>query len=405
MNDKILAVVLAGGKGERLGPLTRDRAKPAVPFGGAYRIVDFTLSNCLNSMIRHILLLTQYKAFSLSRHVSLGWSRFFCRERGEFLDVLPPQQRIDDSWYRGTADAVYQNIYTIEREKPTHVVVLAGDHIYKMDYRRLLDFHRNHQAELTVSALPLPVETAQKRFGVMETASDHRIIGFEEKPEHPKEIPDRPGWCLGSMGIYVFSADFLFEELCQDATDFHSRHDFGMDVIPRVIQSKRVFAYPFSRDELGDSPGIPYWKDVGTIDAYYETNMDLIRVEPELNIYDKDWPIYTHQPHDPPPKFVFSEENRKGTALESMVCGGSIVSGGMIRHSILGHRVRVNSFASVEDSILFSDVNVGRNAQIHRAIVEKGVSIPNDSRIGFDREADEAHGYFVTDCGLTIVTE
>lgn len=289
----VLAVVLAGGKGSRLEPLTRDRAKPAVPFGGCYRIIDFTLSNCLNSGIRKILVLTQYKAMSLDRHITLGWRSFLCRELGEFIDVVPPQQRIDEKWYQGTADAVYQNIYTLEKERPEHVVILAGDHIYKMDYGQLVASHEANNADLTIAALPVSKEEARE-FGVMQVDSTNRIIGFEEKPKNPKPIPGEPDRCLASMGIYVFNSHFLFDELCKDATLPESAHDFGRNIIPSIINSRRVFAFPF-KDENRKADA--YWRDVGTIDAYFQANLELTNVDPQLNLYDDHWPVRTYQPN------------------------------------------------------------------------------------------------------------
>jgi glucose-1-phosphate adenylyltransferase len=399
-----LAVVLAGGKGTRLEPLTRDRAKPAVPFGGLYRIVDFTLSNCLNSGLRRILVLTQYKAMSLDRHLSLGWKQLMSRELGEFIDVVPPQQRIDDHWYQGTADAVYQNIYTIEKERPDYVVILAGDHIYKMNYRTMVDLHLERQADLTVGALRVPVNEA-RHFGVMQVDDESRIIGFEEKRPDPKTIPGDPRHCLASMGIYVFNARFLFEQLCLDATQPGSQHDFGRNIIPSVIDTHRVIAFPF-RDENRKQDA--YWRDVGTLDAYYEANMDLVAVDPLLNMYDMQWPIRTYQPNYPPPKFVFAEDGphaRRGEALDSVVCSGSIVSGGQVYRSILGPNVRVNSYARVEDSILFDSVDIGRHAQVRRAIIDKGVRIPSGAMIGFDHEQDIARGFTVTERGITVIAK
>lgn len=398
--DELVAVVLAGGKGERLSPLTRDRAKPAVPFGGGYRIIDFTLSNCFNSGIRRILLLTQYKAMSLDRHITRGWSRFFCRDFGEFIDVVPPQQRIGDDWYQGTANAVYQNIYSIEKERPQHLLILAGDHVYRMDYGRMFRAHLEKDADLTVAAIPLPTEIARNRLGVLETGADARIVGFEEKPSEPKETPGAPGYVLASMGIYIFKTGFLFEELCRDATINESRHDFGKNVIPRLIDGSRVFAWPLSG---GDGRSAPYWRDVGTLESYYEANMDLVSIDPLLNLYDDRWPIYTFQPNDPPPKFILNENGRRGEAFDSLVASGAIVSGGSVRHSIIGRRVRVNSCSVVEDSILFSRVSVGRNARIRRAIIDKGVTVPDGESVGFDPEHDRKNGWFVSDSGLTVI--
>jgi glucose-1-phosphate adenylyltransferase len=402
MNSSVMAVILAGGKGSRLDPLTRDRAKPAVPFGGAYRIVDFTLSNCLNSGLRKLLLLTQYKARSLDRHINMGWGRYFCRELREFVDVVPPQQRIDESWYQGTADAVYQNIYAIEKESPEHILILAGDHIYKMDYGKMLDAHHNAGADVTIGVLRRTLEEARHQFGVMEVDRTNRIIGFQEKPDCPMPIPGDARHCLASMGIYVFNARFLYEELCRDATRPGSLHDFGGDIIPAIIEKNRVLAYPF-RDENRKKDA--YWRDVGTLDAYFEANMDLISVDPELNMYDEDWPIRTYQPNLPPPKFVFSDAGRCGHAMDSIVCQGTIVSGGEVHRSILGHEVRVNSYSLVEDSILFGRVDVGRYAKIRRAIIDKRVEIPEGVEIGYDAEQDRARGFAVTDNGVTVIAK
>jgi glucose-1-phosphate adenylyltransferase len=397
-----LAVILAGGKGTRLEPLTLDRAKPAVPFGGAYRIIDFVLSNCLNSGLRKIMMLTQYKAVSLDRHINIGWRQYFCRELSEFVDVLPPQQRVDESWYRGTADAVYQNIYSIEKESPKHILILAGDHIYKMNYKSMLDFHIEKKAQLTIGALKVdPLSATQ--FGVMEIDNDHRLQGFAEKPAKPKTIPNDPTACLASMGIYIFDAKFLMEQLCEDAAKPDTDRDFGKNIIPSVINSHRVFAYPF-RDENGKQDA--YWRDVGTLDAYYEANMDLVSVDPQLNLYDQEWPIRTFLPNLPPPKFVFGsypEGDRKGVALDSMVCSGCIISGGIVERSIVGPASRVNSYASVKESILCDGVNVGRHAQIRRAIIDKGVKVPPGAMIGYDHEADRARGFTITESGIVVV--
>jgi len=402
--ESVLAVVLAGGKGSRLEPLTRDRAKPAVPFGGAYRIIDFTLSNCINSGFRKILILTQYKAMSLDRHINLGWRRLLSRELGEFIDIVPPQQRIDEHWYKGTADAAYQNIYTLEKEHPEYVVILAGDHIYKMDYFKLVESHKANQADLTIAALRVPVAEATQ-FGVMQIERDHRIVGFQEKPEQPKSIPGDDGHALASMGIYVFTARFLFEQLCQDATRKNSAHDFGRNIIPAIIETHRVFAFPF-RDENRKSDA--YWRDVGTIDAYYEANMDLVAVDPLLNMYDEHWPIRTYHPTYPPPKFVFAEEGpnaRRGRALDSIVCQGSIVSGGRVERSILGSNTRVNSFAQVAGSILFDGVDIGRHAKVSRAIIDKGVHIPPHTEVGYDHDHDRARGFTVSEGGIVVIAK
>ncbi len=401
----VLAVILAGGKGSRLEPLTRDRAKPAVPFGGAYRIIDFTLSNCLNSGIRKNLVLTQYKAMSLDRHIHLGWQSYLCRELGEFIEVVPPQQRIDEHWYQGTADAVYQNIYTIERERPKYVVILAGDHIYKMNYAKLVEHHIESGADLTVGSLPVDVLAAARQFGIVEVDAESRVVGFEEKPARPKPIPGDPQRTLASMGIYVASTRFLFEQLCLDATRGGSRHDFGHDLIPALIDSHRVYAYPFM-DENRKTEA--YWRDVGTLDAYFDANMDLIAIDPQLNLYDADWPIRTFQPNLPPPKFVFAEtgpDARRGQALDSIVCQGTIVSGGRLERTIVGPDSRINSYAQVVDSILFEGVNVGRHAKIRRAIIDKGVHVPAGIEIGYDADLDCNRGFTVTETGLTVIAK
>lgn len=399
----VMAVILAGGKGSRLEPLTRDRAKPAVPFGGAYRIVDFALSNCLNSGLRKMLLLTQYKAMSLDRHINTGWRQYFCSELDEFIDVMPPQQRIDEQWYQGTADAVYQNIYALEKERPQYVLILAGDHIYKMNYRAMVEHHQQMNADLTVAALTVDRESAQA-FGVMEVDSQNRMVGFEEKPANPKHVPGEPDSYLASMGIYVFTARFLFEQLLKDANTPGSSHDFGKDIIPSIIDSSRVFAFPF-QDENRKSQS--YWRDVGTIDAYYEANMDLVKVDPMLNMYDQHWPIRTHQGGFPPPKFVFGSDEtgdeRVGAATDSIVCPGSIVSGGRVDHSILGPQVRINSFAQVSNSILFEGVEVGRHAVVKRAIIDKNVKIPEYAVVGVDHKLDRARGFTVTDSGIVVI--
>ncbi len=343
--ENTLAVILAGGRGERLEPLTRDRAKPAVPFGGAYRIIDFTLSNCLNSGLRRMLVLTQFKSMSLDRHINLGWRRFFCRDLEEFIDVVPPQQRIYTQWYQGTADAVYQNIYTIERERPEFIVILAGDHIYKMNYREMVEYHKAENADLTVGALRVMKQSA-RQFGVMQVDAQNRVIGFQEKPDDPQTIPGSSTHCLASMGIYVARSQFLFEQLLEDANSQDSTHDFGRDIIPSIIGSHRVMAFPF-RERIGH--GDAYWRDVGTLDAYYAANMDLVAVQPELNLYDDSWPIRTYERVLPPPKFVFSgqyDSHRKGHALDSLICPGCIISGGQVIGSILGPCVRINSYSS-----------------------------------------------------------
>ena len=400
----VVAVVLAGGKGARLDPLTRDRAKPAVPFGGTYRIIDFALSNCLNSGLRRVLLLTQYKANSLDRHLNLGWHRFFCRDLGECLDVLPPQQRVDENWYQGTADAVYQNIYSLEMAAPRLVIVLAGDHIYKMNYQSLIAAHEESGADVTIGALTVARETARE-FGTMEVDGSGRVRSFREKVADPPALPGQPEMCLASMGIYCFSWPFLLERLRLDAHAPASHHDFGHDLLPAVVDTHDVHAFPF-RDENRKRDA--YWRDVGTIDAYFEANMDLVEVDPQLNLYDEQWPIRTHHPAYPPPKFVFAGEGpdaRRGEATDSLVCPGAILSGGRVTRSIVGPGVRVNSFARVEESILFEGVDVGRHARIRRAIIDKGVHVPAGLSIGFDSEEDAARGLTVSAQGVTVVSK
>ncbi len=355
--------------------------------------------------MRKNLVLTQYKAMSLDRHINLGWQSYLCRELGEFIDVVPPQQRIDEHWYQGTADAVYQNIYTIEKERPRYVVILAGDHIYKMNYAKLVERHKETNADLTVATLRMSIETAAGQFGVAEVDAESRLVGFAEKPQQPKPIPGDPGHSLASMGIYVFTGRFLFEQLCLDATRHGSHHDFGHDLIPAVISTHRVFAYPFMDENRKQEA---YWRNVGTLDAYYDANMDLVSVDPQLNMYDGDWPIRTYQPNLPPPKFVFAEQGttaRRGQALDSIICQGCIVSGGQVNRSIVGSDSRINSYAQVEDSILFEGVDVGRYAKIRRAIIDKGVHVPAGIEIGYDRELDRSRGFTVTEKGVTVIAK
>ncbi len=398
----VLTLILAGGKGTRLEPLTRERAKPAVPFGGEYRIIDFTLSNCINSNLRRILLLTQYRAASLDRHIGLGWN-FLHRPLDEFIEILSPQQRIDDQWYQGTADAVYQNIYTIEQHAADYILILAGDHIYKMDYSDMIRAHIESESVATIACLPVPLSECDQ-FGVIEADADMRITGFREKPATTNPMPGDPHNFLASMGIYVFNRDYLLNRLCEDATDRNSAHDFGKNIIPAMIKQHPVLAYPFRDRNTGKTN---YWRDVGTLDAYYEANMDLVSIKPELDLYDRSWPIHTYSPPLPPVKTVFSDftgpEPRVGRATGSMVCSGSIISGGAVDRSILGHSVRVNSWAEVEESILLQGVQVGRRAKIRRAIIDKNVRVPEGVDIGFDRATDLANGLTVTESGLVIV--
>lgn len=400
---EVLTIILAGGKGTRLGALTRDRAKPAVPFGGLYRIIDFTLSNCINSRLRRVLVLTQYKARSLDRHITTAWN-FLPRELDEYIEVLPPQQRIDEHWYKGTADALYQNIYSIEKADPNFVLILAGDHIYKMDYSDMIRAHIEHQAELTIGCIPVPIAEGNQ-FGIMHVDDNDKVIGFVEKPANPPPMPGHPDLCLASMGIYIFTAHPMYEWLCQDATKLDSNHDFGRNIIPPMIDTGNVYSYRFrDKNRKRDS----YWRDVGTLDAYYQTSMDLIGVDPVLNLYDSEWPIRTYQPQLPPPKFVFSEEGppgiaRRGIALDSIVCQGCIISGGHVRRSILSPGVRVNSYSVVEDSILFDEVDVGRYCRIRRAIIDKEVRIPPHTTIGYDLDGDRRRGLHVSENGIVVV--
>ena len=401
----VLTLILAGGKGTRLDPLTRDRAKPAVPFGGLYRIIDFTLSNCINSHLRRILVLTQYKARSLDRHLAAGWG-FLSRQLDEYIDVLPPQQRIDEHWYKGTADAIYQNIYSIEKADPKLVVILAGDHIYKMDYGDMIRAHVERKADLTIGCIPVPLRDGS-HFGVMQVGEDDCVVRFHEKPREPVPLPDAPNQCLASMGIYVFTARLMYELLCQDAAQPNSEHDFGKNIIPVLLDGYRVRAYRF-RDK--NRKAVPYWRDVGTLDAYYQANMDLVEIDPVLNLYDKEWPIRTHQPQLPPPKFVFSDEGprghaRRGEAHDSMVCQGCVVSGGHVHKSILSPNVRVNSYAQVESSILFDGVGVGRHCRVRRAIIDKDVQLPAGTAIGHDLDHDRRRGFVVTEQGVVVIAK
>jgi glucose-1-phosphate adenylyltransferase len=393
---KVVTMLLAGGRGERLYPLTRDRAKPAVPFGAIYRIIDFTLSNCLNSEIRHIYILTQYKSTSLHRHIQLGWN-ILSPALGEFIEVIPAQQRINEHWYQGTADAIFQNIYTLQHEKPNLVLILSGDHIYKMDYRKMIAFHLEKKADLTIAGIRMDRRLSIE-FGVMEIDQEGRTIGFQEKPDEPRTLPGDPEGILASMGIYIFNTEILVRRLIEDARS-DSGHDFGKDIIPAMIQKNRVFTFDFRQ---GDCGGTEYWRDVGTIDAYYEANMDLVAVTPQLNLYDPKWPILTLQPPYPPAKTVLIEEGRVGTALNSILSHGSIISGGSVKQSILSPRVVVHSYAEVEDSILLEGVDVGRHVKIRRAIIDKEVQIPEGMKIGYDLDEDVKR-FTVTASGIVVV--
>jgi len=390
---------MAGGAGERLYPLTRDRAKPAVTFGGIYRIIDVTLSNCLNSGLRRVYILTQYKALSLNRHIREGWS-IYGREIGEFIEILPPMQRVSQNWYMGTADAVYQNIYSIGSEQPKYVLILAGDHIYKMDYGRMLKQHKDAAADVTVGTLLM--DPAQcNDFGVVEIDRESRVLGFQEKPREAKirSLHD-PSKISASMGIYIFNTDVLIPVLLKDAEDSNSSHDFGKNILPKMLDDYRIFAFNFVDENKKEAL---YWRDVGTLEAFYEANMDLVSVSPVFNLYDEEWPIRTHQRQYPPAKFVFAGPERIGRALDSLVSSGCIISGGLVQNCVLSPDVRVNSYAEIEQSILFSHVNVGRHCRIRRAIIDRNVHIPEGTTIGYDAEADRER-YYVTDSGIAIVT-
>ena len=398
MLDESLVIVLAGGAGERLHPLTQDRAKPAVFFGGPYRIIDFVLSNCINSGLRRIFIATQYKSLSLNRHIRMGWS-IVSEELGEFIEILPPQKRVGENWYLGTADAVYQNLYSVARENPRHVIVLAGDHVYKMDYAKMLRFHRERQAGVTIATIEFPIEESH-RFGVVQVNESDRVIGFQEKPAIPMPVPGSPHLALASMGIYVFEGDVLIRALEADASR-ETNHDFGKDIIPALISEVPVFSYRFY-DE--NKKAAKYWRDIGTLDAYYEASMDLVQVNPEFNMYDPEWPLRTYQPQSPPAKFVFAEEGQRcGQALDSIISPGCIVSGSRISGSILCPNVRVHSFCDIERSILMPGVRVGRHARLRRTIVDRDVFIPRGAMIGYDLEEDRRR-HTVTDEGVVVVT-
>ncbi len=396
--DDALVIVLAGGAGERLYPLTKDRAKPAVYFGGPYRIIDFVLSNCINSGLRRIFIATQYKSLSLNRHIRMGWG-VVSEEMGEFIEILPPQQRVSQHWYLGSADAVYQNLYSIVRENPRHVVVLAADHVYKMDYAKMLRAHEERRAAVTMATIEMPASES-RRFGILQADESERIIGFQEKPEHPIPIPGSPDLVLASMGIYIFDIDVLVRALEADAAR-PTTHDFGKDIIPSLIRESPVYSYRFY-DE--NKKAAKYWRDIGTLDAYFEANMDLVQVNPEFNLYDPEWPLRTYQIQAPPAKFVFAEQGRRcGQAVDSIISAGCIVSGSTIMGSILCPNVRVHSFCHIEQSILMPGVRVGRHARIRRAIIDRDVFIPRGAQIGYRREED-VRRHTVSDQGVTVVT-
>ena len=395
-----LGVLLAGGQGERLFPLTRDRAKPAVPFGGHYRIIDITLSNCINSGLRKVYILTQYKALSLNRHIREGWTSVVAQELGEFIEILPPMQRVSANWYMGTADAVYQNIYSIGSEQPKHVLILSGDHIYKMNYGKMLEHHNETGADVTLATLPIdPSEVS--RFGVVEVDHSGEVIGFQEKPKSTNlRSPFNPNMVDASMGIYLFNTDVLLPALMQDAEDPASKHDFGHNILPSILGKYKIVAYNFVDENRQHAL---YWRDVGTLEAYYDANMDIASVSPIFNLYDSAWPMRTRVRQYPPAKFVFGEPGRTGMAVNSIVSAGCIVSGAVVRNSVLSQDVRVNSYSELDSSIVFSHVNIGRHCRIKRAIIDRDVHLPEGTVIGYDQNEDKRN-YFVTPSGLTVVT-
>ena len=397
------ALILAGGRGSRLHELTDFRAKPAVPFGGKFRIIDFTLSNCVNSGVRRVGVATQYKSQSLIRHLQLGWS-FLDGRLNEFIEIMPAQQQSDEEhWYQGTADAVFQNLREIRHARPEYVLILSGDHIYRMDYGRVLAAHVARQADLTVACIEVPLDEASS-FGVMSVNDEGRVLEFTEKPAQPQAMPGDPTKALASMGIYVFNANFLYEQLLRDADDPKSSHDFGKDVIPHCVKRYRTFAQNFAESCVAE-PGKPaYWRDVGTLDAYWAANMDLVQVTPDLNLYAENWPIWTWQPQTPPAKFVFDDDTRRGKAVDSMVSGGCIVSGATVRRSMLFSGVHVHSFANIEDSMLLPNVQVGRNCVVKKCIIDKNSVLPEGTVIGLDPEQDKKR-FRVTDSGITLVTK
>ena len=402
MPHNVLTMIMAGGKGERLSPLTLHRAKPAVPFGGQYRIIDFTLSNCINSKLRKIIVLTQYKSHSLERHISMGWN-FLNPEMGEYIMTLPPQQRIDEHWYQGTADAIYQNIYTIEKERPQELLVLSGDHVYKMDYTKMLAYHRRRKAEATVSAIEVNKEEASE-FGIIEVDKDYNIVGFEEKPKkNPKTIPGKKDKCFASMGIYIFNTETITQMLREDAEQATS-HDFGKDIIPTMFKKRKVLAYNFIDENKKRSK---YWRDVGTVDAYWEANMDLASIMPLFNLYDQRWPLRTYQRQYPPAKFVFAQEykgGRLGVALDSIVSSGCIISGGRVQDSVLSHAVRINSYSEIHESIIMERVEIGRQCKIKKAIIDKDVKLPAGTTIGYDPVEDRRR-FTVSPGGVVVVAK
>src|SRR3989338_457428 len=395
---KTLVMILAGGEGQRLYPLTKERARPAVPFGGIYRIIDFTLSNCLNSGLHRIVMLTQYKSMSLDRHIRLGWWNLFNIELGDYLEIIPPQWRISHEWYRGTADAVYQNIYTLEMEKPEMVLILGGDHVYKMDYRKMLNFHLAKKADMTVSCIDVPLGEAH-RFGVMEIDEENRITGFQEKPERAKPMPYDPGRVLASMGLYLFNTKILVQRIIEDSKT-NSTHDFGRDIIRSMLGKDRIYAYNFE-DE--NKKPVRYWRDIGTLDAYWEANMDLVSVDPVFNLYDTAWPIRTHQEQFPPAKTVYvGNHERMGEVSNSLISAGCIISGARVENSVLSPDVRIEVNSEISAAVIMDGVRIGRNVRIRKAIVDKRVYIPDGMVIGYNPEYDRKH-FTVTENQVVVV--
>jgi glucose-1-phosphate adenylyltransferase len=395
-----IALILAGGRGSRLYELTDWRAKPGVYFGGKLRIIDFPLSNCINSGVRRIGVATQYKAHSLIRHLVHGWTGFRSTDR-EFIEILPASQRTGDDWYLGTADAVFQNLDIIRTHHPRFVLILSGDHVYKMDYGNFLAFHAENEADMTVSCLEVPVEEAAGQFGVMTVDENGQVIDFHEKPENPASIPGREGWCLASMGNYIFNTEFLYEQVIKDADTPGSDHDFGKNIIPSIIDQYRVFAYPFRDPETGEQA---YWRDVGTLDAYWEANMELVSVLPKLDLYDRDWPILTEQIQTPPAKFVFDNPDRRGEAIESMVSGGCIVSGAKVRRSLIFTNCKLHSHSLIENSLILPECEIEDHCIVRNAIIDRGVLLPEGTEVGVSHEDDRARGFRVTEGGRTLVT-
>ncbi len=400
LTKNTLALVLAGGRGSRLYELTNWRAKPALYFGGKYRIIDFPLSNCINSGVRRVGVLTQYKSHSLVRHIVRGWSHFK-KELGEFVEILPASQRYSDDWYQGTADAIYQNLDIIRAEKPEYVLILSGDHVYKMDYGAMLVRHVESGADMSVCCLEVPVEEAAGAFGVLEVNESMRVKSFQEKPEHPAEIPGNPGMCLASMGNYIFNTRMLFDLLLEDAASAKSSHDFGNDIIPSMIERAHLQAYPFRDSETG---GQGYWRDVGTLDSFWEANMELVHATPALNMYDPEWPIWTYQEQLPPAKFVHDYDGRRGEAIDSVVSGGCIISGSTVKRSVVFSNVHIHSHGMIESSVILPGVDIGRGVKLRNVIVDRGVRVPDGLEVGFDVEQDKANGFRVSPKGRVLIT-